>query len=91
MTPNRKPRSVKASEEGKILLRQAKNRKAQETENKWTYELIATKVTCSVDVVKRFFTGINVDTPYAKAIVKILGLEFSDVVDLSQSNIVNSQ
>ena len=86
MIQNREPRTVKASEEGKILLRQAKNRKAQETENKWTYELIATKVTCSVDVVKRFFNGQKVYTYHAKKIVEMLGLDFSDVVDLSQSN-----
>lgn len=91
MNPNREPRSVKASKEGKRLLRQAKNRKAKETGEKWTYETIASKIFCSQDVVKDFFNETNVYTPNARNIIEILGLDFSDVVDLSQSNIVNSQ
>ncbi|CAC5345333.1 MULTISPECIES: hypothetical protein [Planktothrix] len=90
MIKKREPRRVKASEEGQNLLRNAQKSKTQETKKEWTYEQIVVKVGCSVDTVKRFFAGKNVNTDYAKEIVKTLGLEFSDVVDLSQSNIFNN-
>jgi len=91
MNQDREPRSVKASKEGKSLLRQAKKLKAKETGEKWTYKTIADKLYFSEDVVKDFFNGTNVFTDNARKIVEILSLDFGDVVDLSQSNIVNSQ
>ena len=91
MIKKREPGRVGASKEGNDLLRNTQKSKNQETEKEWTYEEIADKVGFSVDTVKRFFNGHKVYTDNAKKIIEILGLEFSDVVDLSQSNIVNSQ
>jgi hypothetical protein len=90
MIKKREPRRVKASKEGQNLLRNAQKSKTQETKKEWTYEQIVVKIGGSVDTVKRFFAGKNVNRDYAKEIIKTLGLEFSDVVDLSQSNIFNN-
>ncbi|WP_254173855.1 hypothetical protein [Planktothrix pseudagardhii] len=92
MIKKREPGRVGASEEGYYLLRKAQKSKTKETEKEWTYDKIAEQVGCSSDTVKRFFSGKEKVLTYtAKEIVKILDLDFSDVVDLSQSNIVNSQ
>jgi hypothetical protein len=86
MIQNREPRSVRASEKGKRLLKRAKRRMAKETGEKWTYETIAAKLYFSQDVVKDFFNCINVYTDNAKSIVEILGLEFSEIVDILELN-----
>ncbi len=82
---NSSSRSIKATKIEK--LQEAKN------SQRLTYEKLAEKAYVSESTVKRFFKGIAVDIPSAESIVKALGLELEEVIQLSnnQPEIANTQ
>ncbi len=84
---NSSSRSVKASKLGIQKLKEAKN------SQRLTYEKLAEKTGVSLSTIKRFFSGKAVDIPYAEWITEALGLEFKEVVELSnnQPEITNSE
>jgi tetratricopeptide (TPR) repeat protein len=88
MNQNRKPRGVRASEEGLQKLRQAKANQRDEKGKPMTYERIACK-SRGIDpkTVQRFFGGKSpVDTDSAMTIIQALGLKWEEVIGLDEWN-----
>jgi transcriptional regulator with XRE-family HTH domain len=87
MSQTRKPRSVRATEEGVQKLRQAKAAGRDEDGKPLTYEYIAEKAGVEKKTVERFVRENKaVDRGYAIAITNALNLEITEVVDPKEWN-----
>jgi hypothetical protein len=86
MSQRRKPRGVRATQEGRQKLQQAKAAGRDEDGNPLTYERIAEKAKVDKKTVERFFRGEAKDRDSIIAIVQALGLEITEVVDPNELN-----
>lgn len=87
MNQTRKPRGVRATEEGRQKLRQAQAAKRNDEGKRLSYENIGEKAG-GIDpkTVGRFFRGEPVDRDSAIAIAQALGLKVTEVVDPNEWN-----
>jgi hypothetical protein len=90
MSQTRKPRGVRASEEGLKKLQQAKAAGRNEDGKPLTYERIAERARVDKKTVERFFRREAKDRDSAFAIVQSLGLDIIEVVDPKEWNPVES-
>ncbi|MBW4549202.1 MAG: NACHT domain-containing protein [Symplocastrum torsivum CPER-KK1] len=86
MSQTRKPRSVRATEEGRYKLQQAKAAGRDDDGKPLTYERIAERARVDKKTVERFFRGEAKDRDSVVAIVQALGLEITEVVDPKEWN-----
>lgn len=91
MQENR-PRSIKANDQGREKLKQAKESIRVSNDGRLSLAKIAKKAYVEESTVKRFFRGERIYTDNAEAICKGLGLDLADIVDpeeLNQLGILN--
>lgn len=93
MIQTRKSRSIQANQEGKRKLEQAKATQRDSDGNRLSFPRIAEKASLDEKTVKSFFYGKRVDRDSAVAIIQVLGLQLTDVVDSSdmEPQTVNSK
>jgi DNA replication protein DnaC len=84
---------VRASKEGLEKLKTVKTNQCDQNGKRLSYKLIGEKAKkytyVSTDTVERFFSGQGVYRENADAIVKVLGLELADVIDVSELEPLN--
>ncbi|GJD22915.1 hypothetical protein RIVM261_078710 [Rivularia sp. IAM M-261] len=79
-------RGVRATEEGKRKLQQAKGAKRNDNGKRWTYQSIADALVLSVRTVQRFFKGEeSIDVENALNIFKALSIDASPGIDYEVS------
>ncbi len=89
MSKTRKPRGLRASEEGlkKVQQRMAELEKPEDKERKgWTQEDLEKRSGASLSTVRRFLDRQPIDKTRAIWITQALGFELTEVVELSESN-----
>jgi signal recognition particle GTPase len=84
MNQNRKPRSVKATLEGRQKLQESKANKRNQKGKPWTFRNIADATGLDEKTIKSFFYGKPVDENTAIAIVQVLDLQLADIIDLNE-------
>ncbi|MBW4682480.1 MAG: HEAT repeat domain-containing protein [Microcoleus vaginatus WJT46-NPBG5] len=85
MNQPRKPRGIRATEEGLLKLRQAKAKRDEDCKP-LSYKVIADQARIDERTVKRFFAGDGVDKDSAIAICQALALKITEIVDQSEWN-----
>lgn len=91
MFKTRKPRSVKASEQGQRKLEQAKGSKRTEDGKRWSYFNVAEAAGIKDEkTVRSFFDGKPVDKTTANAICQALGLTLEEIIDVEVTSLSSS-